>query len=259
MIRRVIVGLRHDVDTRVGLVKGVEKVMRVEDKFDARSTFFVRACLIKSEDDARILRKAEKEGWEIGLHLDSTGGPNAREKAFKELEKLMNLGLNVQGVTPHGGHIGFLGKQTWDIMDSLNLTYMQGYGAPPAHVRTIVLPQHITLDFHVKKYGEKNGVKVFLRNLENILRERGTAVILTHPEYLVFSVGSSLFMRSINVSRAQGVGARFIKILDNTIKILYTVTGRNLVEKPYEKVLSELKNHNVKLTSLIELAHSLRS
>lgn len=68
----MIIGLRHDIDTVIGLRLGLPKIISIEKRYDVRSTFFIRVDIIKSKNDVNLLKKLVKEGWEIGLHLINT-------------------------------------------------------------------------------------------------------------------------------------------------------------------------------------------
>ncbi len=246
------VGLRHDVDTIIGLKKGVPKVVEIEESFGVKSTFFIRPVLLIDNDSISMLKRIEERGWEIGLHLDSTAGAHAIEKARKELYLLRSKGFNVEGATPHGGLIGFR-EETWRVLDSLGLKYIQGYGTHPSWVKSKILPNPMTLDILVKKRGVVKGLDEFINILTKRLEERKIAIVNTHPEYFVISVGSSLFSRT-DVSRKHSLNARVYKLIDNVLKIMYSLANYKLIDKAYEILLENLREKNIIMCRLRDLA-----
>ncbi|PLJ76901.1 hypothetical protein [Infirmifilum sp. SLHALR2] len=216
--------LRHDVDTIWGLRKGVPIVSRLEDRFDVRSTFFVRARVPKSESDWRMLLELQGSGWEIGLHLDNTDGRESLPPPEWELSVLREHGLVVNGVTPHGAVIGWNNPPVnWLVMDRLGLRYMEGYGDPPSTVKTLVINTHLSLDLHyIKRYGVEKGYRFFKSDLERRLNVDGYASVLTHPEWFVRSVG------------VQGSG-----VYAKAAKLAMTLLGLRKLTRVYELFLSE--------------------
>ncbi len=237
-----VIGLRHDVDTRLGLARGVPLVMRIEDRLGVRSSFYVRVVLLGDENLVRLLRRAEARGWEIGLHLDNT---YSLSKARRELEVLRSLGFRVRGVTVHGGLYGMLGEATWRVIDSLGLAYAHA-GNPPSWTRIPVLPGHHTLDYYVGRYGEELGFEKLVHGLILDLRSRGASVLSSHPEYFVVSTGSMPVVESRLKPRA-----RAAKILRRLSIILYTLLGRRKTARIYEDLVAMLSRH-VRLLPLID-------
>ena len=246
-----VIGLRHDVDTKIGLLKGVPKVIEIENRFDVRSTFFVRVKVLKSSGNeaVEVLKNAEKNGWEIGLHLDNTLALESIESPQWELEELLKYGFNIRGATPHGGIFEASGEKVWRVLDTLSLVYVQGYNNPPPNLKSIALPQHITLDWYVRKYGTKRGYKIFLNDLKKRLSKKGTAIILTHPEYFVLSTG---ILGSLK-PRSYGFRVRMLKYLNKLTIIPLTFLEIRVLSDIYAKMLSELKEEYV-FKTLYELS-----
>ncbi|MEM3480062.1 MAG: hypothetical protein QXV74_08510, partial [Candidatus Bathyarchaeia archaeon] len=123
-------------------------------------------------------------------------------------------------VTPCGKTIGFKGDITWMVMDSLGLEYMEGYGSPNFNVKTFIMPTHLSFDiYYVRNYGEEDGYRKFKEDLMRKLDNKGMATVLTHPEWFVRSVGGR-----------------------GLIKIPLTILGVKMMNKVYEKFLSEFKD-----------------
>jgi peptidoglycan/xylan/chitin deacetylase (PgdA/CDA1 family) len=233
----MIIGLRHDIDTSYGLRQGLPKIISLEEKYDVRSTFFVRVDILHSDRDIKILRWILDGGWEIGLHLINTIDDPRLPSPESELEVLKNLfGDSIYGVTPCGSTIGFKGDTTWRIMDSLGLKYMEGYGLPRFAVNTFVIPTHLSLDIHyVRNFGEVKGYEMFKKALLEMLEKNGVATVLTHPEWFVRSVG--------------GCGL---------IKIPLTLLRRKMMDKVYDIFLQEFKD-KVKFKRYVDVFRLLRS
>jgi len=215
--------LRHDVDSVWGLRKGVPIVAKLEDRFDVRSTFFVRARVPRDESDWKILKELQENGWEIGLHLDNTDGREDLPPPEWELGVLVEHGLVIHGVTPHGTVIGWNNPPVnWSVMDRLGLKYMEGYGDPPNEgIKTLVVKTHLSLDiYYIRKYGIKRGYDLFKKDLERRLQTDGYVSVLTHPEWFVRSVGvmgAGLFARAarlvmtlLNMRKLTGVYEVFL-------------------------------------------------
>jgi peptidoglycan/xylan/chitin deacetylase (PgdA/CDA1 family) len=233
----MIIGLRHDIDTSYGLRQGLPKIISLEEKYDVRSTFFVRVDILHSDRDIKILRWILDGGWEIGLHLINTIDDLRLPSPESELEVLKNLfGDSIYGVTPCGSTIGFKGDTTWRVMDSLGLKYMEGYGLPRFAVNTFVIPTHLSLDIHyVRNFGEVKGYEMFKKALLEMLEKNGVATVLTHPEWFVRSVG--------------GCGL---------IKIPLTLLRRKMMDKVYDIFLQEFKD-KVKFKRYVDVFRLLRS
>ncbi len=233
----MIIGLRHDIDTSYGLRQGLPKVISLEERYDVRSTFFVRVDILHSDRDVEILRRILDSGWEIGLHLINTIGDPKLPPPKSELEVLKNfLGDSIYGVTPCGSTIGFKGDTTWRAMDSLGLKYMEGYGLPRFAVNTFVMPTHLSLDIHyVRNFGEVKGYERFKKALLEMLEKNSVAMVLTHPEWFVRSVGGS-----------------------GLIKIPLTLLGKKMMNKVYDTFLQEFKD-KVKFKRYVDVFRLLGS
>jgi hypothetical protein len=232
----MIIGLRHDVDEVYGLRWGLPKVISLEEKYDVRSTFFVRVDVVRSDKDCSALKRIVNDGWEVALHLINTIGDSSLPSPEGELGFLKKLvGVPVYGVTPCGKTIGFKGDVTWRTMDSLGLDYMEGYGVPNFRSYTSVLPTHLSFDiYYVRNFGEKEGYRRFKKDLLRKLENDGLATVLVHPEWFVRSVGGH-----------------------GLIKIPLTMLRRKMMNKIYDKFLCEFKG-KVEFEKYINIYHGLK-
>jgi hypothetical protein len=201
-----------------------------------KSTLFIRIDIIKSENDRSILKQLAREGWEIGLHLINTDGTRSISPK-DELEKLKRLTeVPIHGVTPCGSTIGWKGRDTWKIMDSLGLEYMEGYGIPNFKVNTFVIPTHLSLDiYYVRKFGEKEGYQKFKEDLLLRLRDKQFGTVLVHPEWFVRSLGS-----------------RGLK------KLILTLLRKRMMNNVYNKFLSEFRE-KIKFVRYIDLYETFKN
>jgi len=229
----LIVGLRHDIDTVYGLRRGLPKVIRIEEKYHVRSTFFVRIDIVRSEKDRRLLKEITDRDWEIGLHLINTINDSRLATPMDELKRLRRLvSAQIHGVTPCGTTIGFEGDVTWKTMDSLGLDYMEGYGMPQFKVNSFVFPTHLSLDIHyVRNLGEIEGYRKFKEDLMHRLEQGELATVLVHPEWFVRTV--------------QGHGL---------MKIPLTLLGKGLMNKVYDRFLDEFKG-TIEFKRYIDMLH----
>jgi len=215
----MIIGLRHDIDNAYGLRRGLQKIIFVEERYEVKSTFFIRTDIIRSEKDRCLITQIAERGWEIGLHLANTIGTSAMLSPKEELGILKKFGFKIYGVTPCGKTIGFKGDVTWRIMDSLGLKYMEGEGTPHFRVNTLVMPTHLSFDiYYVRKFGEKSGYQKFKEDLLQKLKKDGIATVLIHPEWFVRTVQSHGLM-----------------------KIPLTLLRKGMMNEVYDMFLSEFK------------------
>ncbi|MEM2525934.1 MAG: hypothetical protein QXI49_07090 [Candidatus Methanomethylicaceae archaeon] len=187
------VGLRHDIDNAWVFKRGAfNSVLRIEDKYNVRSTFFVRVDALNCEDSWNMILEAQDRGWEIGLHLINTINSPNLPSPKEELEILTRNGVKVYGVTPCGSTIGWIDPNiNWVVMDELGLKYMEGYGNVKRSLyKTFVFNTHLSLDiYYIRKYGLRRGYDIFKRDLYKKILNEGYATVLTHPEYFWKSIG----------------------------------------------------------------------
>jgi len=238
------IGLRHDIDNEWAIIKGVPKIIALEKKYNVKSTFFTRVDALKSERSRNYLLSLQDEGWEIALHLINTINTSKYPSASEELDILRSFGFKVYGVSPCGKTIGFKGEKTWRVMDTLGLDYMCGYNTPIKELRTFIMPNHLSFDIHyIRKYGETNGYKRFIEDLDSQILQKGYVTVLVHPEWFVRSVGKqvdSLFMYRM-------------------YKILYTLLKKNLMTRVYEKFLKYGLSKNYEFMPYIKLKAKIQS
>ncbi len=243
------IGLRHDVDHGYFIGKSIRKIRKIEEKYNVRSTLFVRTRIIRGKRELIVLLKEmEDEGWEIGLHLDNTVD---EEKAGRELNELLSYGFNVKGATPHGGIYGFSGERTWRVLDSLRLSYVQGYGKPPEWMKTKVLPAHITLDWYIRDFGDEKGYQIFRRELDTRLSS-GSTIVMTHADYFTFSVGFTGTMKP----RRGGLKVRAMKAIGRLSILIGTILRVRILDNIYERFLQDYKNR-AEMTTLSKLSRVL--
>ena len=88
-----------------------------------------------------------KEGWEIGLHIINTKWSSKFYDSKGRVGSFFShLEAQIYGVTPCGSTIGWKGEKTWNVMEYLNLQYLEGYGVPETELTTFVMPAHLSLD-----------------------------------------------------------------------------------------------------------------
>lgn len=250
---RGYIGLRHDIDTHIGLMKGLQKVIDIERKYDVRSTFFIRVKVLKNKDREiiRFLHELERDGWEIGLHLDNLWRLPDMDPPEKELEFLRSLGFNIYGATPHGGVYKVNDMRTWKTLESLNLSYIQCTNQVPKEIRTLVIPHHVTLDWYIKKYGESKGYYLFKRKIEDVLTKEGYTVVMTHPEYFILSTG---FVGSVG-ARSLGYRIKVEKIINKMTIPFLTLFGKRLTIEAYDNFLNDFRDYE--FLTLYELSRRL--
>ena len=91
---------------------------------------------------------------------------------------------------------------------------------PDFKVDTFVFPTHLPLDIHyIRNFGEKKGYQKFKEDLLQRLEREGIATVLVHPEGFVRSVQSR-----------------------GLLKIPLTLLRKGMMNKVYEKFLSEFKD-----------------
>lgn len=107
---RVVFGLRHDVDDRLG---SALEFARIEHERGLRATYFVLHSAPYYRTDALLpaLRRLEELGHEVGFHYDLVTsqvvrGVDPRAELARELERLRDAGLDVVGAAAHGSYWG---------------------------------------------------------------------------------------------------------------------------------------------------------
>jgi len=243
-VKRYIIGLRHDVDTSFGILKGIPKTIEIERVYKVRSTFFIRVKALKRSglEGIKILRNIEKDGWEIGLHLDNIWNIRKMPSPLEELQQLQSYGFKIYGVTPHGGIFHPKRNIVWNVLDSLGLRYIQGYGEYPKNIKSIVIPRHITLDWFIKRYGYKDGYKRFISKLYENLTKYRIGIVMTHPEYMVLSPGLLNYIGA----RSAGYKARLLKFLNKLTIPLSTLFKYRVLNEIYRLFLEEHRMYEFK-------------
>jgi len=124
---------------------GFPAIMRIEDKFGVRSTFFfmqeskkisllrpkqwvLSAGKYKFDDKkvCKIIQLLHRNGWEIGLHgsYDSYKNENSLREEKKELEDV--LGAEVIGIRQH--YLNLEIPKTWRIQQRVGFLYDASFG-----------------------------------------------------------------------------------------------------------------------------------
>ncbi|MFH7835851.1 MAG: hypothetical protein QXL51_04565 [Candidatus Aenigmatarchaeota archaeon] len=226
-----LIGLRHDIDNNWVFKKGIfSNLLKIEDGYNIRSTFFVRVDTLKSEKDWNLILEAQDKGWEIGLHLINTINTPKLPAPREELEILTRKGVKVYGVTPCGTTIGWIKPDiNWAVMDELGLKYMEGYGKLTKNIyKTFIFNTHLSLDiYYIRKYGIRKGYELFKRDTYKKILDEGYVTVLTHPEYFGKSVG--IWSKNIYVTKMFNLALTFLKV--------------RTLNKVYEKFLLEHKNY----------------
>ena len=107
---RVAVGLRHDVDDRLG---SALELARLERARGLRATYFVlhSARYYDGPDLLPALHELRRLGHEVGFHYDLVTlqvvhGGDPREYLARELARLRAAGIDVVGAAAHGSYWG---------------------------------------------------------------------------------------------------------------------------------------------------------
>ncbi len=244
------IGLRHDVDTLVGLLMGVGRLARIEDRLGVRSSFYVRARLVEHLGDraCRILEALEDDGWEVGLHLDDSDATLGT--AYREYLALSRCGVRIRGVTVHGGITGCRGWLTWRTVSMMGVEYIQGCrGALASHPRVVAAPT-IGLDHLVAIHGPSLAVERAAEMLAGAAYRHGAAVLLTHPVYTLVSASA----RRSQEPRRMGRRVVVVKAAEKLLAALYTLAGRGLTGRPYSSLLGRLLDEGFTLAPLHRIA-----
>ena len=122
-----------------------ERIMDIERKFGVKSTFFFlnesgKISIFKprtwklywgrydleNPEIAKIIKKLDLEGWEIGLHgsYNSYKDKNLLKWEKNKLEKI--LGKRVHGVRQHYGNLKI--PETWKLQEDLGFEYDSTFG-----------------------------------------------------------------------------------------------------------------------------------
>jgi len=211
-----VVGLRHDIDTVLGLLLGVDRVLTIEDRFDVRSTFYVRLHVVKrlGKYGIRLLERLVAEGWKVGLHIDNSADDVSTPSPWHELSALEELlGGYVETVTVHGGLFGT--EKQW------LLSKLCGLGRPVLNVwgpgYCMGVPT-VTLDWMVAR-GVSDAAAAALKMLLGLVDGGLPAAVLTHPEYFVVSVGARFTLGG----RAYSVRTRVLKVAEKFLIPFYFI------------------------------------
>jgi len=255
-IKKIVIGLRHDVDTSFGILKGIPKTIEIERTYGVKSTFFIRVKALEKSglEGVKILKDIEEEGWEIGLHLDNIWNIKKMPSPLEELKELQSYGFKIYGVTPHGGIFHPKRNIVWYVLDSLGLKYIQGYGECPINIKSIVIPSHITLDWFIKRYGYKDGYNRFIRKLYENLSKWNIGIVMTHPEYMILSPGLINYIGA----RSKGYKARLLKFLNKLTIPLSTLFRYRVLDDIYRHFLEEHSMYKfMTLYEISELVNNL--
>ena len=210
--------IKHDVGALLRSVgrhehRNFRKIMKIEDEYGFRSTFFFLA--IRRDQRPRYRLKSLKStineldmgGWEIGLHGSpaSAVDSNALSKEREKLEAV--LGGKVEGIRNH--YLAFDFERTWNLQAKNGFSYdstlgysdtpgfRAGLSHPyPAYLKEgmiLELPM-ILMDVALKAVSHRNSEEVFVsdkeemkENIEKLLSEvranKGLFVINWHQSY----------------------------------------------------------------------------
>jgi len=110
-----------------------EDIMKLEDRYNARSSFYFLALDPKDRDFSYNINDLEPElgiiqdrGWEVGLHIGRQGSSDLNElkNEKKRLEKVTNT--TISGCRNH--YLKFLVPDTWELLKNAGFLYDCSFG-----------------------------------------------------------------------------------------------------------------------------------
>jgi len=173
------------------LYNNLEELVKLEDKYDFRSTIFVPTTLFPLHSIINELKRISKEGWEIGLHFVVERG---QLKSLIKIEKEIleeNIG-KVKGVRTH---MLIINDKLLDEYEKLNFKYDSSLRAEeadtynPFHIRNNLIEIPIGLMdadlFGRLKLREEDAWNYITRKIEKAEKQGAKYfTILFHQESL---------------------------------------------------------------------------
>lgn len=119
------------------LYNNIDELVRLEDKYDFRSTFFVPVTLFPLREIVGVLRRISNDGWEIGFHFVVERG---QVKSLMKMEKQL-LEREVGEVKGVRTHMLIINDMLLDRYEELNFVYNSSFRVEevdtynPFHIR----------------------------------------------------------------------------------------------------------------------------
>ncbi|MEX2315981.1 MAG: hypothetical protein WD669_02445 [Pirellulales bacterium] len=186
--------LTHDVETAEG-GQGVAKIADLEEELGFRSSWnFVP---YKYRVDRGLVRDLTSRGFEIGVH-----GYNHDGRLFSSRAVFDSRVPPIQAALESWGAVGFRAPmvqrnlawlQSLDILYDASCFDVDPYQAMPGGVggvwpfivgRFVELPYTLPQDHTLFIALDERDEQIWLRKLDYLIRLRGMALMLTHPDYL---------------------------------------------------------------------------
>ncbi len=171
-----VIILRHDVDRSLRKIK---KIGKIESKFGVRSTLHLR---VKERTyKLKDLNKLDLKNFDVALHLE-TNDANEMKKDKKTLEKM--TGRKIIGASIHGGYYpgkNISKKRILKNLKKAGFKYITFYnkGRYPVKEFGIILIPYLISDLEIVQ----SGYKMFMKELDDIIRKEACSSLNTHPEY----------------------------------------------------------------------------
>ena len=197
--------LTHDVETSAGM-RHIARIADVEEGLGLRSSW--NLIPYKYKIDKGLVRDLQSRGFEIGIHgYNHDGQLYSSRRTFERRAVFINQAIKKYGA------VGFrspMVHRNLDWLQSLDIEYdascfdIDPYQAAPGGVGNIwpfiagrfvelpyTLPQDHTLFIGLGEFSDR----IWKNKLEFIIRNRGMAMMLTHPDYLVGQRESDIYFR----------------------------------------------------------------
>ena len=206
--------LTHDVDTKEG-VQQLANVAEIEEELGFRSCWnFVP---YKYQVDQGLLRDLQSRSFEIGIH-----GYNHDGRLYSSRKTFERRAVAINGALREFGAVGFrspMVHRNLDWLQLLNIEYdascfdVDPFQPMPGGVGSIwpfvagkfvelpyTLPQDHTLFIALGK----EDLGIWQNKLAFLIRNRGMALMLTHPDYLVSKKHLDLYRQFLISVREKG-------------------------------------------------------
>jgi len=187
--------LTHDVETALG-IKNIENLLKIEEESGVRSV--INIVPEKYETDERAIEDWKKRGHEIGVHgLKHDGQLFSNESTFKERSEKINKKIREWGAN------GFRSPALYrnpDWLKYLEVEFDSSFPDTDPYTPQsggclnilpyfigdtveipVTLPQDYTL-YNVLGLGTEEANRVWREKIEHIEKNRGCAVLITHPD-----------------------------------------------------------------------------
>ena len=191
-----------------------DKIIEIERRYDVKSTFFFLNETKKHKifrpstyqltfgrynifdpDVVKMIRKLDKQGWEIGLHgsYDSYKNIKLLKKEKKDLEKILKK--PIMGVRQH--YINLRIPMTWNNQKKIGLKYDSTYGTrkkigfpkniylpfKPFHDQFLVIPFTIMDDFLFKpEISTEQAWDICLNIIDEAEKNGSLVTVIWHTE-----------------------------------------------------------------------------